>query len=214
MRCAKRAGREIILTNALHFFYEIATLSAVARNNTRETRNKPMIRSIPPRTRESVRKARPTRAGLGGRGFNISISRPSLSESRFSQKASTPSSFKGKAYKRPRQWRYITKPFFKRIKEPIVDVFKEAQEVQIIIDLGNFSKGELNFGLKSGNYLISGIHENIEFKEEIPLPYDVDIKKIKEIFRNDILEIILPKKKTQKRGGRKNEKKTSNFSNR
>ncbi len=103
--------------------------------------------------------------------------------------------YKGKVYKKPRQWQYITKPFFKRIKEPIVDVFKEAEEVQVIIDLGNFKKGELNFGLKNKKYFISGKHEDSEFSQEIHFPYDVDIEKMKEDFRNDILELILPKKK-------------------
>jgi len=128
-------------------------------------------------------------------GFNISM--PSKSGMRFPQEVS--SSYKGKVYKKPRQWRYITKPFFKRIKEPVVDVFREAEEVQIIIDLGNFSKGELNFGLQNRKYFISGKREDCEFSEEIPLPYDVDIKKIKENFRNDILELILPKRKTQRK---------------
>ena len=78
-----------------------------------------------------------------------------------------------------------------------MDVFKNAEEVQIIIDCGNFTKGEISFGVKSRNYIICGKHEDCEFSEEIPLPYDVDIKKIEEIFRNDILELILPKKKIQ-----------------
>lgn len=168
-----------------------------------------MVRSIPPRTMSKVRREQSKGASLGRVGFNISM--PYKSERRFAHEVSR--SFKGKVYRKPRQWRYITKPFFKRIKEPIVDVFKEAEEVQIIIDLGNFRKGEFNFGLKSRNYIIYGKHEDCEFREEIPLPYDVDIKKITEIFRNDILEIILPKKTRRKRR-KKNEEKTSNSSNR
>jgi len=142
-----------------------------------------MVRSIPPRTAITVRRER----------SRISVS--SQPGRRFPQEVS--SSYKGKAYRKPRRWQYITKPFFKRIKEPIVDVFKNAEEVQIIIDCGNFRKGEISFGVKSRNYIICGKHEDCEFSEEIPLPYDVDIKKIKEIFRNDILKLILPKKKTQ-----------------
>ena len=41
--------------------------------------------------------------------------------------------YQGKVYKKPRQWQYI--------KEPIVDVFKKAEEVQVFIYLGNFRKG-------------------------------------------------------------------------
>jgi len=161
-----------------------------------------MVRSIPPRTRSKVWRDRPRGTRLGSLGFNISI--PSKSERHFPQEVSP--RYKGKVYKKPRQWQYITKPFFKRIKEPIVDVFKEAEEIQIIVDLGNFRKGDLNFGLENRKYFISGKHEDCEFSEVIPLPYDVDIKKMKEIFRNDILELTLPKKKTQRKRSRKNEK--------
>ena len=131
------------------------------------------------------------------RGLDFSIPTSFKSKRQFPQQIS--STYSGKAYKRPRKWQYITKPFFKRIKEPIVDVFKQAEEVKIIIDCGNFRKGELSFGLKSRNYIIFGKHEDCEFKEEISLPYDVDVKKIKEIFRNDILELVLPKKKDKKK---------------
>lgn len=122
--------------------------------------------------------------------------------------------YNGKVYKKPRHWQYITKPFFKRIKEPIVDVFKEAEEVQVIVDLGNFRKGELNFGVRNRKYFISGKREECKFSEEIPLPYEIDIQNVKENFRNDILQIILPKKKSHRKWSKKNEKYTSNFSHR
>lgn len=147
----------------------------------------------------NVRRERFKGKSSGGVGFKISM--PFESGRRSPHEVSL--KYKGRAYKRPRQWRYITKPFFMRIKEPVIDFFKEAEEVQIIIDCGNFRKGELNFGLKSRTYIISGKHEDCEFREEIPLPFEVDIKKIKEIFRNDILEIILPKKRHNKKEQKK-----------
>jgi HSP20 family molecular chaperone IbpA len=145
-----------------------------------------MVRSIPPRTMSKVWRER----SKPGEHLSREVSHR----------------YKGKVYKKPRQWQYITKPFFKRIKEPIVDVFKEAEEVQVIIDLGNFKKGELNFGLKNKKYFISGKHEDSEFSQEIHLPYDVDIERMKEDFRNDILELILPKKNISRKRSRKNEK--------
>lgn len=151
-----------------------------------------MVRSIPPRTMRTVWRERSKGVSLGRVGFDIST--PSKSGRHFRQAQEVSFRYKGKVYKKPRQWQYITKPFFKRIKEPIVDVFKEAEEVQIIIDLGNFRKGELNFGLRNRKYFIEGKHEDCEFSEEIPLPYEVDIRRIKENFRNDILELVLPKK--------------------
>ncbi|ODS33539.1 MAG: molecular chaperone [Candidatus Scalindua rubra] len=110
--------------------------------------------------------------------------------------------FKLKVQRKPRQWRYETKPIFKRIKEPLVDVFKEAKEVKIIIDLGSFSRGEVDIDIKPDKYIIIAKHEEQEFREEINLPPDVDIENTVEYFKNGILEITLPKKK----GGRKTKK--------
>ncbi|MFP4082828.1 MAG: Hsp20/alpha crystallin family protein [Candidatus Aminicenantes bacterium] len=87
-----------------------------------------------------------------------------------------------------------------------MDVFKEAEEVQIIVDLGNFRKGDLDFGLENRKYFISGKHKDCEFRQEISLPYDVDIAKIKENFKNDILQLILPKKRRKERRSKKDEK--------
>lgn len=105
--------------------------------------------------------------------------------------------FKPKVYRRPREWIYETKPIFKKVREPLVDVFKEATEVKIIIDLGSFSRGEVSLNIKPDKYIISAKHGEQEFEEEIELPPDVDIERTVEDFRNGILEITLPKKKVK-----------------
>lgn len=107
--------------------------------------------------------------------------------------------FKPKVYRRPREWMYETRPIFKRIREPLVDVFKEAKEVKIIIDLGSFSRGEVNISIKPGKYIIFAKHGEQEFKEEIDLPPDVDVENTVEYFKNRILEITLPKKKDKRK---------------
>ncbi len=112
--------------------------------------------------------------------------------------------FKQKVWKRPLQWAYQTKPIFKKIKEPLVDVFKESNEVKIIIDLGSFSRGETNIDIRQDKYIIFARHEEQEFKEEIDLPPDVDIEKTVENFKNGILEITLPKKRDKRKNKKKN----------
>ena len=156
-----------------------------------------MPKSIRPKTMRDVWK----KHGRVSSSVGLGAGAPSKLTKGSSTEIST--SYKGKVYEKPREWQYITKPFFKRIKEPIVDVFKEAEEIQIIIDLGNFTKGELDFKLKQGKYCIFGKHGDCEFYKEIPLPKGVDTKKIKEMFRNNILELTIPKKTIEKRGERK-----------
>jgi HSP20 family molecular chaperone IbpA len=49
--------------------------------------------------------------------------------------------------RRPRQWRYQTQPSFKRVRGPLVDVFNEAEEVLIVVDLGGFTRGEISLNM-------------------------------------------------------------------
>lgn len=135
-----------------------------------------MIRSIPPTTSIGPRRK--------STGF---------------KKGGEETRFKPKVYRRPREWIYETKPIFKKVREPLVDVFKEATEVKIIIDLGSFSRGEVNLNIKPDKYIVLAKHGEQEFEEEIELPADVDIEKTVEHLRNGILEITLPKKKVKRK---------------
>ena len=143
-----------------------------------------MIRSIPPIT---------------SLGTHRRISR--------SKKSDKGKGFKPKVQRRPRQWIYETKPIFKTVREPLVDVFKEAKEVKIIIDLGSFSRGEIDIDIKPDKYIIFAKHQEQEFREEIKLPPGVDIENTAESFKNGILEITLPKKKDRHKIKKKKKKK-------
>ncbi|MBI4008029.1 MAG: Hsp20/alpha crystallin family protein [Planctomycetes bacterium] len=99
-------------------------------------------------------------------------------------------------------WVFTTKPQFKRLeksfKKPMVDVFDEASEIQIIIDLGNFKRGEIDIDIKPDKYVIFAKKGSQEFREEIVLPSGVDLENTEERFKNGILQIILPKKESPK----------------
>ncbi|MFH1336374.1 MAG: hypothetical protein ABII96_07630, partial [Candidatus Zixiibacteriota bacterium] len=59
-----------------------------------------------------------------------------------SQSKLSPETTGGRRFlKKPRNWRFQTKPLFKKIRGPLVDVFHEAEEVLIVIDLGGFRRG-------------------------------------------------------------------------
>jgi len=96
--------------------------------------------------------------------------------------------------RKPRAWRFQTKPFCRRIRQPLIDVFHEALEVLIVIDLCGFEKGEVVLNMTPEKYTIEAKRGNQEFKEVIELPPEVDIDRSVENFRNGILEIILPRK--------------------
>ena len=97
--------------------------------------------------------------------------------------------------KKPRNWRFQTKPLFKKVRGPLVDVFHEAEEVLIVIDLGGFRRGDISLTITPEKYSIFAKRGDQEFQEEIVLPPEVDIENTAEYFRNGVLEIVLPRKK-------------------
>lgn len=164
-----------------------------------------MIRSIPPRTmrdvwkREKGIKPQAGKMPIGG-PVGIGISLGGLPAPEKEIKKEKPRAWlEPKRFKKPRGWVYTTKPFFKKVKEPLIDVFKEAKEVRVIMDLGGFMRGDIDFKKIGDKFVISGKHDDYEYTQEISLPPGVDIDKIEEHFKNGILELILPKEKRKKK---------------
>ena len=157
-----------------------------------------MARGIPPRTMRDVWKQR------GGSGIKLPPVQLGLGKiNTVGPQPATDTDFRPAVFKKPREWRYETKPIFKKLTEPMIDVFKEAKEVQIIIDMGSFKEGDVDLSIKHDKYIIQAKYKEQEFHKEIDLPPDVDIEKTEEIFRNGILQIILPrKKKREKKDGK------------
>ena len=144
------------------------------------------IRGVPPRTmadvsRELVRGNRRARAAA-----RHAVRRPGTTDF-----VSLPIS----PLKTPRQWRYQTRPSFKRVRGPLVDVFNEAEEVLIVVDLGGFTRGEISLIMSPQHYILQAARGEQRFSEVIGLPANVDTERSRERFVNGVLEIVLPRKK-------------------
>lgn len=98
--------------------------------------------------------------------------------------------------KKPRQWRYQTRPSFKRVRGPLVDVFDEAEEVLIVVDLGGFTRGEISLSMTPEHYVLQATRGEQWFREIIELPPNVDLERARERLANGVLEIVLPREKT------------------
>lgn len=137
------------------------------------------MRSIPPRTMSTVSRGRRTPRGSRQPGGG-SWDGPGL------QIAPVP---------KPREWRYQTRPSFKRVRGPLIDVFHEAEEVLIIVDLGGFTRGEISVNMTPRHYILEGKREEQQFREVIDLPPSVDVERSQERLVNGVLEIVLPRQK-------------------
>jgi len=96
--------------------------------------------------------------------------------------------------KKVREWRYQTRPSFKRVRGPLVDVFNEAEEVLIVIDLGGFTRGEIFLSMTPEHYILQATRGEQRFSERIELPPNVDVEQSREHLVNGVLEIVLPRK--------------------
>ena len=147
------------------------------------------VRSIPPRTMSTLSRERPlTRLSRGGR-------RPAGASSDGTGIQVTP-------LKKPRHWQYQTRPSFKRVRGPLVDVFNEAEEVLIVVDLGGFTRGEISLNITPEQYILQAKRGEQLFSEFIDLPPNVDVEHSQERLINGVLEIILPRKKNPPSGRR------------
>jgi len=160
-----------------------------------------MKRSIPPRTMGDVSRLRGKR-GPGTKAIRlfptvdlaVSLGKGSPLRPARREPSADPR-FPTGLFIKPRNWRFQTKPLFKKIKGPLVDVFHEAEEVLIVIDLGGFRRGDIHLSMTPEEYAIVAKRGDHEFRETIPLPTEVDIDRSQEYFRNGVLEIILPRRK-------------------
>lgn len=145
-------------------------------------KHKPATRSIPPRTMADVRRelTRGRRTAWGAEGPSRQTSGSEVPIARLNT---------------PRQWRYQTRPVFKRVRGPLVDVFSEAEEVLIVVDLGGFTRGEISLNISPGQYILQAARGTQRFREVIELPPNVDTERAQERLRNGVLEIVLPRKK-------------------
>jgi len=160
-----------------------------------------MKRSIPPRTMSDVSRSQRKRRGKGRRlrlssdiDLQVNLGRGRASQLQ-SARPSTAPAFSTGLFKKPRNWKFQTKPLFKKIRGPLVDVFHEAEEVLIVIDLGGFRKEDVYLSVEEGRYSIIAKRGEQEFFEEITLPPEVDIERHVKNFKNGVLEIVLPRKK-------------------
>jgi HSP20 family molecular chaperone IbpA len=162
-----------------------------------------MRRSIPPRTMRDVSRSRRKQRGpvktnrlVSGFGITGRISGARQSGPPGHDNPVTTPLPTGR-FQKPRNWKFQTKPLFKKIKGPLVDVFHEAEEVLIVVDLCGFARRDVSLSMSENRYLISACTGDQSFLEEIPLPPEVDLEKCVENFRNGILEIVIPRKKVK-----------------
>lgn len=79
------------------------------------------------------------------------------------------------------------------VREPMVDVFEEADHLLILAELPGISKEDLRIDLKDDVLTIIAEHGDKKYRKEVLLPCSVSKEKMQITCNNGVLEIKCPK---------------------
>lgn len=84
-------------------------------------------------------------------------------------------------------------PIVEEVREPIVDLFEEAESVQIVAEMPGVDEKDITVTLDGDILTIHAAGSNREYQKEVLLPSPSDEGKMAWSYRNGILEITIKK---------------------
>ncbi len=78
-------------------------------------------------------------------------------------------------------------------REPITDIFDEADEIMIIAEMPGIEQKDIRIDLKEDMLEMAAIGKNRNYRKEILLPSKVNLSNLSQKFTNGILEIRIKK---------------------
>ncbi|MFQ5800948.1 MAG: Hsp20/alpha crystallin family protein [Candidatus Hydrothermarchaeales archaeon] len=89
-------------------------------------------------------------------------------------------------------------PVVEEVREPIIDVFEEADYVQVVAELPGVEEKDIKYELKEDKILtITSLNAGKKYCKEVFLSCPVDPEKVESKYKNGILELKLIKRKEQ-----------------
>lgn len=85
-------------------------------------------------------------------------------------------------------------PVVEETREPIVDVFEEDSEVQVVGEMPGVDDRDIEMGIEGDILNISADTEGRKYQKEILLPFEVDPEPVFRAYKNGIFEVRLKKK--------------------
>ena len=84
-------------------------------------------------------------------------------------------------------------PVVEEVREPIVDVFDEEDHILVIAELPGVSESEIKIEVAGDILNLTASDRDRKYAKEILLPSKVKKEGMKSVYKNGILEVILPK---------------------
>ena len=86
-------------------------------------------------------------------------------------------------------------PMVEEAREPIVDLFDEADHLLLVAELPGVDASEIHFEVKEDVLSLCASHGDRKYRKEVLLPSVVRAQKATSSYRNGVFEIRLPKTK-------------------
>ena len=80
-------------------------------------------------------------------------------------------------------------------REPMVDVFDEADHILLVVELPGVAEGDIHFEVKGDVLNLSATRGERKYHKEVLLPLPVAVQAATSSYRNGVFEIKLPKAK-------------------
>lgn len=88
-------------------------------------------------------------------------------------------------------------PVVEEVREPMVDVFDEADRLLVIAELPGVEESNISLEVKDDILTISAEDKERKYAKEVLLPCAVDASKMQSSYNNGVLEVAFPKAKQE-----------------
>ncbi|MCE7741780.1 MAG: Hsp20/alpha crystallin family protein [Candidatus Heimdallarchaeota archaeon] len=83
------------------------------------------------------------------------------------------------------------------VREPLIDVFKEDNQVRVIAEVPGINKGDIELTGSDRTLTIKAHSQSRKYEKSVSLPVAVDIKTAKAKYKNGVLEVVIDRKETK-----------------
>lgn len=84
-------------------------------------------------------------------------------------------------------------PVFDEVREPLVDIFEEAKEIKVVVEMPGVEEEDIQIEVKDSKIILHAVRGERKYEKEIDLPTRVSNEKPVTSYKNGILTISLLK---------------------
>lgn len=84
-------------------------------------------------------------------------------------------------------------PIVEEVREPFVDIFEEADSLEVIAELPGVEEKDISYEIKDDVLILNASGDSRKYSKQVPLPFRATV--LKTAYKNGIFRLVLKKKK-------------------